>query len=59
MFWVKNMAKEIKKELDSVYSEIQEVKTRLFEIEQMAGSMKQRLERAEKALNEIYAFYKL
>ena len=53
------MAKELKKELDTVYSEIQEVKTRLFEIEQMAGSMKQRLQTAEKALNEIYAFYKL
>ena len=53
------MAKEIKKELDSAYSEIQEVKARLFEIRQMAASMEQRLQTAEKALNEIYAFYKL
>jgi len=53
------MAKDLAKELVKAMNEVEEVKTRLFEIEQTLSAQRDRLESALKKLNEIAAFYKI
>jgi len=53
------MAKDLAKELVKAMNEVEEVKARIFEIEQTLSSQRQRLETALKSLNEIAAFYKI